>query len=148
MFVLVQTNVISVRIELNWFNTSSEYEIQRICSQNLVIFLFILCITLKFYPAAKFKMSEKTETSKWSKYADKYDPIKIGSIDGKPECFCFSSNVVLSKDSNKFPGTDTFPHDYGLIRAINSNYKPNERVVGNAKYTIFIGRLHLKTDEV
>lgn len=45
-------------------------------------------------------------------------------------------------------GTDSSAHDNGLIRAINSNYKPNERVVGIPKYTIFVGRLHLKTDEV
>lgn len=50
--------------------------------------------------------------------------------------------------NNNFSGTDSSAHDNGLIRAINSNYKPNERVVGNPKYTIFIGRLHLKTDEV
>lgn len=29
-------------------------------------------------------MSENSEkTVKWAKYADKYDPIQIGSIDGK-----------------------------------------------------------------
>lgn len=28
-------------------------------------------------------MCDKRNTIKWSKYADKYDPIKIGSIDGK-----------------------------------------------------------------
>lgn len=27
-------------------------------------------------------MSEKKDSIKWSKYADKYEPIKIGSIDG------------------------------------------------------------------
>ncbi|XP_031640626.1 U11/U12 small nuclear ribonucleoprotein 35 kDa protein-like [Contarinia nasturtii] len=62
---------------------------------------------------------------KWKKYAEIYDPIRIGSIDG----------------------TDTDPHDNGIVRAINSHYKPNERVVGNPKHTIFIGRLHLRTDE-
>lgn len=45
-------------------------------------------------------------------------------------------------------GTDTCPHDNGIVRALNSNYRPNERVVGNAKHTIFVGRLNLKTDEV
>lgn len=55
---------------------------------------------------------------------------------------------ILKQYQIQCPGTDTTPHDNGLIRAINSNYKPNERVVGNPKYTIFIGRLHLKTDEV
>lgn len=71
-------------------------------------------------------MGEKTESSKWSRYADTYDPIKIGSIDG----------------------TDTYPHDNGIVRAINTHYKPNDRVVGEPKRTIFIGRLHLRTDEV
>lgn len=45
-------------------------------------------------------------------------------------------------------GTDTYPHDNGIVRALKSNYKPNDRVVGDPKHTIFIGRLHLKTDEV
>lgn len=71
-------------------------------------------------------MSENKDSSKWKKYAETYDPIKIGSIDG----------------------TDTYPHDNGIVRAINANYKPNERVVGDPKRTIFIGRLHLRTDEV
>lgn len=29
-------------------------------------------------------MSDKRDTAKWSKYAGNYDPIKVGSIDGKP----------------------------------------------------------------
>lgn len=33
---------------------------------------------------AKFEMSDKRDTAKWSKYAENYDPIKVGSIDGKP----------------------------------------------------------------
>lgn len=37
-----------------------------------------------FLAGAKFEMSEKRDTKKWSKYAESYDPIKIGSIDGKP----------------------------------------------------------------
>lgn len=45
-------------------------------------------------------------------------------------------------------GTDTEPHDNGIIRAINSHYKPNERAVGEPRRTIFIGRLHLRTNEV
>lgn len=47
-----------------------------------------------------------------------------------------------------YSGTDSYPHDNGIVRALNSTYKPNERVVGDPKYTIFVGRLHLKTDEV
>lgn len=61
----------------------------------------------------------------WKKYAEVYDPIKCGSIDG----------------------TDTYPHDKALIRAIKSNYRPNEKVTGNPHSTIFIGRLHPKTNE-
>lgn len=45
-------------------------------------------------------------------------------------------------------GTDTYPHDNGIIRAINSKYKPNKRIVGDPRHTIFVGRLHMKTDEV
>lgn len=30
---------------------------------------------------------------------------------------------------------------------MNSTYKPNERVVGEPRHTIFIGRLHDRTDE-
>lgn len=41
-----------------------------------------------------------------------------------------------------------YPHDNGIVRAINSTYTINERVVGDPKHTIFIGRLHMKTDEV
>lgn len=42
-------------------------------------------------------MSEKRETTKWSKYAEKYDPIKVGSIDGKP----FEINGFLFSASNQ-----------------------------------------------
>lgn len=49
--------------------------------------------------------------------------------------------------SNFQSGTDSYPHDNGIIRALNANYKPNERVVGNPRYTIFVGRLHMKTNE-
>lgn len=50
-------------------------------------------------------------------------------------------------DYPNFQGTDTEPHDRGIIRAINSTYKPNVRVVGEARHTVFVGRLHDKTDE-
>lgn len=44
--------------------------------------------------------------------------------------------------------TDTEAHDNGIVRAINSTYTANERVVGEARHTVFVGRLHKKTDEV
>lgn len=44
-------------------------------------------------------------------------------------------------------GTDAYPHDHGIVRALNSAYKLNERVAGNPRYTIFVGRLHVKTTE-
>lgn len=61
-------------------------------------------------------------------------------------------NIIarLAKKYTKhyFTGTDTIPHDRGIIRAINSTYQPNERVEGDPRYTIFVGKLHIKTDEV
>lgn len=83
----------------------------------------------------------------WHKYAKEYDPIKVGSIDGE-----------ILKDSQKngniiifcitFIGTDTEPHDRAIVRALNSKYTPNRKVLGEAKRTVFVGRLHPKTDEV
>ena len=67
-------------------------------------------------------MEKETE---WSSFATVYDPLKIASIDG----------------------TDVIPHDKAVIRAINSTYKPNERVKGIPERTIFIGRLNLSTEE-
>ncbi|XP_055598105.1 U11/U12 small nuclear ribonucleoprotein 35 kDa protein-like [Uranotaenia lowii] len=63
----------------------------------------------------------------WSPYVRKvYDPIKVGSIDG----------------------TDEFPHDRALVRAMNSSYKPNRKVVGDPYHTAFVGRLeHTVTEE-
>ena len=64
---------------------------------------------------------------RWSKYVcDVYDPVQVGSIDG----------------------TDQVPHDRALIRAINSNYRPNRKVKGNPLHTIFIGRLAHSVTEV
>ncbi|KAF5275074.1 hypothetical protein FQA39_LY07011 [Lamprigera yunnana] len=60
---------------------------------------------------------------KWRKHAKSYDPIKIGSIDG----------------------TDTIPHDKGIIRALNSEYIPNKHVKGHPECTIFVARLNPKT---
>lgn len=61
----------------------------------------------------------------WKIYADKYDPIEIGSIDG----------------------TDTEPHDRALLRAMHADYKPNRRVRGNPHHTIFVGRLNPRTTQ-
>lgn len=44
-------------------------------------------------------------------------------------------------------GTDEYPHDRGIVRALNARYKPNSRVAGDPRHTIFVGRLHVKTDE-
>lgn len=64
-----------------------------------------------------------SETENWSCYAKHYDPVKIGSIDG----------------------TDTEPHDRAIVRAINSEYRPNRHVKGKPECTIFISRLNLST---
>lgn len=88
-------------------------------------------------------MSTKEEPSKYAKH---YDPIKIGSIDGKITDYLGKYRFLYVKLFR--PGTDTYPHDRGIVRALNSTYRPNERVVGNPRHTIFVGRLHRKTDEV
>lgn len=62
---------------------------------------------------------------KWEPVARKYDPLKAGSIDG----------------------TDTVPHDHGVIRAMQAEYKPNELVSGDPKATVFVGRLNRNTTE-
>jgi len=54
-----------------------------------------------------------------------YDPIMCGSLDG----------------------TDEKPHDHGIIRALNSKYKPNLNVKGDPEKTLFIGRINFKTSE-
>lgn len=57
--------------------------------------------------------------------ADVYDPLKAGSIDG----------------------TDTEPHDHGIVRAMNAKYKPNKGVKGDPLCTVFVGRLnHCSTE--
>jgi len=62
---------------------------------------------------------------KWEPIARKYDPLKAGSIDG----------------------TDTIPHDHGVVRAMQAEYKPNKLVTGDPKATVFIGRLNRHTSE-
>jgi len=54
-----------------------------------------------------------------------YDVIKAGSIDG----------------------TDKEPHDAGITRALNSQYRPSYKALGNPQNTIFVGRLSLDTTE-
>jgi len=62
-------------------------------------------------------------SKKWSKYAKEYEPVKIGSIDG----------------------TDTEPHDHGIVRALNCTYYTNCSIKGNPKCTIFVSNLNHKT---
>ncbi|XP_035233721.1 U11/U12 small nuclear ribonucleoprotein 35 kDa protein-like [Stegodyphus dumicola] len=64
-------------------------------------------------------------TYKWEPIARSYDPLKAGSIDG----------------------TDTIPHDHGIVRAMQAEYKPNKLVVGDPKATVFVGRLNPCTEE-
>lgn len=65
------------------------------------------------------------EVKCWYSRTIVYDPIKAGSIDG----------------------TDIEPHDNGIIRAINSNYKISDKAKGNPENTIFVGRLSIDTTE-
>lgn len=91
---------------------------------------------------------DKSTKTVWHKYAKEYDPIKVGSIDGKHSLPRIYLNPKHSNQIPCFPGTDTEPHDRAIVRALRSRYKPNHKVVGDAKRTIFVGRLHPKTDEV
>lgn len=62
----------------------------------------------------------------WSKYCtEEYDPVAVGSIDG----------------------TDEFPHDRALVRAMNSTYKPSPKAEGDPRHTVFVGRLEHCVDE-
>ncbi|XP_046341175.1 U11/U12 small nuclear ribonucleoprotein 35 kDa protein-like [Haliotis rufescens] len=61
----------------------------------------------------------------WRGIADRYDPLKAGSIDG----------------------TDTEPHDNGIVRAMNAKYKPNKSVDGDPHRTIFVSGLDRQTEE-
>lgn len=65
------------------------------------------------------------EVKCWYPQTIVYDPIKAGSIDG----------------------TDIESHDKGIIRAVNSKYKPSYKAKGHPLNTIFIGRLSLGTTE-
>ncbi|KAK0055272.1 U11/U12 small nuclear ribonucleoprotein 35 kDa protein [Biomphalaria pfeifferi] len=58
-------------------------------------------------------------------FLDLYDPLKAGSIDG----------------------TDEYPHDRAISRAMGSTYKPNRYVQGIPECTVFIGRLSPNSTE-
>ncbi|KAL0275311.1 UNVERIFIED_CONTAM: hypothetical protein PYX00_003198 [Menopon gallinae] len=64
-------------------------------------------------------------SGQWQRIAKKYDPLAVGSIDG----------------------TDTEPHDMGIVRAINNEYIPDASLPGDASCTLFVGRLHPRVDE-
>lgn len=64
-------------------------------------------------------------SSDWSPIAKQYDPLKAGSIDG----------------------TDTKPHDHGIVRAMQATFTPNDKVIGNPKLTIFVSQLNPQTSE-
>jgi len=61
----------------------------------------------------------------WSPFAQEYDAVRCGSIDG----------------------TDVLPHDRGIVRAISANYRPNKGVIGDPECTLFVGRLNRTTSE-
>jgi len=56
---------------------------------------------------------------RWRPYAETYDPLKCGSIDG----------------------TDTQEHDNGIKRALKAVYKPDKSIISDARCTLFVGRL-------
>ncbi|XP_077979106.1 U11/U12 small nuclear ribonucleoprotein 35 kDa protein-like [Glandiceps talaboti] len=64
-------------------------------------------------------------TDNWSPIAKVYDPLKAGSIDG----------------------TDIYPHDKAVERAMVAKYKPDKAVPGNPRKTIIVARLNQKTTE-
>ena len=61
----------------------------------------------------------------WTPLAKSYCPLMAGSIDR----------------------TDSEPHDHGIIRALDSSYKPNKDVEGDPNLTVFVARLNPKTNE-
>lgn len=66
-----------------------------------------------------------SEYRRWTGIADEYDAVRAGSIDG----------------------TDTEAHDHGIIRAMNSTYRPNKGVTGDPECTVFAARLNHTTNE-
>ncbi|XP_050303238.1 U1 small nuclear ribonucleoprotein 70 kDa-like [Anthonomus grandis grandis] len=71
------------------------------------------------------KHSSEPEKDQWHKYAKIYDPVKCASIDG----------------------TDSEPHDRAVVRALNSEYRPNRFIKGKPECTIFISRLNHDTSK-
>lgn len=49
--------------------------------------------------------------------------------------------------SGSIDGTDTRPHDRGVVRAMSVKYKPNKQVTGDPKRTVFVARLSHDTSE-
>ena len=78
-----------------------------------------MCYVSRFQPHKSYRMED------WKPVPRKYDPLKAGSIDG----------------------TDTYPHDKAIIRAMNAKYKPDKTLKGDPSTTIFIGRLNPQTSE-
>ncbi|KAK3757932.1 hypothetical protein RRG08_058246 [Elysia crispata] len=58
-------------------------------------------------------------------FLDTYNPLKAGSIDG----------------------TDEYPHDKAITRALQAKFRPNKYVLGKPECTVFIGRLGPNTTE-
>eukprot|EP00795_Rhopilema_esculentum_P005218 gene5218-359_t len=61
----------------------------------------------------------------WSPTAVRYHPLQAGSIDG----------------------TDVFPHDKGIRRALGASYRPNKKVTGDPVKVLFVGHLDGNTKE-
>jgi len=75
--------------------------------------------------AAQRELYQIPSYENWSPTALFYHPLQAGSIDG----------------------TDLYPHDKGVLRAMRSTYRPNRKVSGDPYRTLFIGRLDLMTKE-
>ncbi|RWR98604.1 U11/U12 small nuclear ribonucleoprotein 35 kDa protein-like protein, partial [Dinothrombium tinctorium] len=72
------------------------------------------------------RMMKTQHTEEFNRYVQKiYDPLKVGSIDG----------------------SDKRPHDKAIVRAIDAEYKPNARVIGEPLNTVFVAHLHTETTE-
>ena len=61
----------------------------------------------------------------WQPHATFYHPLYAGSIDG----------------------TDLYPHDRAVVRAILSRYQPNKNVTGDQSKTLFVARLSKDTNQ-
>lgn len=69
--------------------------------------------------------ASRRRSTRW--YAQHYDPIQAGSIDG----------------------TDTTPHDKALVRAMRTRFNAarDPQICGDAYKTLFVGRLSFATSE-